>query len=118
MTATAPTADVFGQRLAERRRAAGLSQQELADRFGTSASAIGKYERGRMKPSIEAAARLAALLETSVAYLLGEIGTASLYADAAMVRRLEDIRALPEREREALLLNVDYFVKAAKVNAL
>lgn len=118
MTSISSQTDLFGQRLTERRRASGLSQQELADVFGTSPSTIGKYERGKMKPSIEAAARLAQLLDTTVAYLLGEIDTASLYEDPKMVKRLEDIRALPDKEREALLLNVDHFIKASKIAAL
>jgi len=71
-----------------------------------------------MKPSIEAAARLAQLLDTTAAYLLGDIDTASLYEDPKMVKRIEDIRALPDREPEALLLNVDYFIKASKVSSL
>ena len=118
MTATAPTADVFGQRLAERRRAAGLSQQELADRFGTSPSTIGKYERGQMKPSIEAAAGLARALETTVGYLLGEVPADGPLSDPGMMRRLNDIDALPARERETLLATVDHFIRGVKVNAL
>ena len=107
----------FGKRLAERRRAAGLSQKALAERFGTAHSTIGKYERDEMRPSIDAAKRLAAILGTTVAYLLGEPG-ADLLADTRMLTRLRDIAALPDDERRALLTTVDHFIKAAKVDAL
>ena len=118
-TAAAPPAATatFGHRLAERRREMRLSQSELARRFGTAHSTIGKYERDEMKPSIEAAKRLAALLETTVAYLLGEPG-GDVLADARMLARLRDIAALPDDERRALLTTVDHFIKAAKVSAL
>ena len=70
-----------------------------------------------MKPSIEAAKRLAALLGTTVAYLVAEPG-ADLLADAGMMRRLTDIQQLPERQRESLLMTVDHFIKASKIDAL
>lgn len=116
-TAAPPALATFGRRLAERRRAARLSQSELARRFGTAHSTIGKYERDEMKPSIEAAKRLAALLDTTVAYLLDEAG-GELLADARMLARLRDIAALPDDERHAILTTVDHFIKAAKVSAL
>jgi len=109
--------DSFGKRLTERRKAARLSQKQLAEQFGTAHSTIGKYERDEMKPSIEAAKRLAGLLDTTVAYLLAEPG-AELLADAQMMRRLNDIQQLPERQRESLLMTVDHFIKASKVARL
>ncbi|WP_245558474.1 helix-turn-helix domain-containing protein [Fulvivirga imtechensis] len=45
---------------------------ELATIFNTSHTTIGKYERDEMKPSIEAAKKLAKILDTTVGYLLGE----------------------------------------------
>ena len=93
-----------------------IAKQPAQD-FGTAHFTIGKYERDEMKPSIEAAKRLAVLLDTTVAYLLGEPG-ADLLADAQMMRRLRDIQQLPERQRESLLMTVDHFIKASKVARL
>jgi hypothetical protein len=42
------------------RRAAGLSQRELARRAGTSQPAVARYERGAATPSWETIQRLAA----------------------------------------------------------
>jgi transcriptional regulator with XRE-family HTH domain len=40
----------FGETLRERRRAAGLSQRELAERTGLDFSYISKVENGRLPP--------------------------------------------------------------------
>jgi transcriptional regulator with XRE-family HTH domain len=50
---------VGGGRLLERiRRAAGLSQEELARRAHTSRTAVSAYEHGRKSPSLDTAERL------------------------------------------------------------
>jgi len=108
----------FGNRLAECRKAKNLSQKELADIFVTSHTTIGKYERDEMIPSIDAAKKLAKILETSVGYLLGENEQSNLFKDPLMLKRFQDISVLPERDKECLLLTVDNFIKATKLNAL
>lgn len=42
--------ETFGAALRERRRAAGLSQRELAERIGLDFSYISKVENGRLPP--------------------------------------------------------------------
>jgi len=49
----------FGSRLLQARKNKGMSQEELAQMLGTKGPAIGRYERDEMKPSIEAAAKMA-----------------------------------------------------------
>jgi ribosome-binding protein aMBF1 (putative translation factor) len=48
------------------RAALGLSQQELAERMGTSHSAISRIESGRHKTSVETLQRVAEALDPSV----------------------------------------------------
>ena len=110
--------DSFGKKLAECRKAKDLSQKELAEIFNTSHTTIGKYERDEMVPSIEAAKKLAKILDTTVGYLLGEDEQANLFKDQKMLQRLQDISNLPEREKECLLITVDHFIKAAKINMI
>lgn len=105
----------FGKKLTECRKAKDLSQKELAKTFGTSHTTIGKYERDEMTPSIEAAKKLAKILDTTVGYLLGENEQANLFKDPAMLKRFQDIATLPEKERECLLTTVDHFIKASKI---
>ena len=60
----------FGTRLQALRKERGLSQEALADRLGVSRQAIGKWESGGALPSIDNLLELAAILETTVDYLL------------------------------------------------
>jgi transcriptional regulator with XRE-family HTH domain len=110
--------DTFGKRLTECRKAKDISQKELAEIFNTSHTTIGKYERDEMTPSIDAAKKLAKILDTSVGYLLGEEQQADLFKDTAMLKRFQDIATLPDKEKECLLLTVDHFIKATKFNML
>jgi len=108
----------FGKRVAECRKAKNLSQKELAEIFHTSHTTIGKYERDEMTPSIEAAKKLANILDTAVAYLLGENEDSELFKDKKMLQRLQDIMKLPEKERSSILLTLDHFIKASKINLI
>jgi hypothetical protein len=71
-----------------------------------------------MTPSIEAAKKLAKILDTTVGYLLDETEESNLFKDQKMLKRLHEIIHLPEKERECLLLNIDHFIKASKVGLL
>jgi len=108
----------FGNKLAECRKAKNLSQKELAEIFSTSHTTIGKYERDEMIPSIEAAKKLAKILDTTVGYLLGENEQANLFKDTKMLQRFQDIANLPDKERESLITTIDHFIKAAKINLM
>lgn len=110
--------DTFGKRLTECRKAKNLSQKELAEVFVTSHTTIGKYERDEMVPSIDAAKKLAKILDTSVGYLLGENDEANLFKDPKMLQRFQDISVLPDNEKTALLTTVDHFIKASKISML
>jgi len=44
----------------------GLSQKELAERMGTSQSAIARFERGNINPTLEFVSRLAKALDTKL----------------------------------------------------
>jgi hypothetical protein len=71
-----------------------------------------------MNPSIDAAIKLAKILDTSVGYLLGENDEANLFKDPAMLKRFQDISVLPEKDKECLLITVDHFIKSAKISAM
>ena len=108
----------FGKKLAECRKAKNLSQKELAKLLNTSHSVIGKYEREEMTPSIEAAVKLAKLLDTTVGYLLGENKNAELLKDPTMLKRLQDIDNLPTEDKSGILYALDNLLKAAKFKTL
>ncbi len=106
--------DTFGDRLRESRKGKGFSQNELAGILNTNHSVIGKYERDDVKPSIDVVRRLAEVLGTTVAYLIGEAGTDELFRDPAMLKRFKEINSLPERDRECVLYNLDAVLRDFK----
>ncbi len=110
--------DSFGKRLADCRKTKNLSRKDLADIFNTSYTPIGKYERNEINPSIEAAKKLAKILDTTVGYLLGETKDADLFNDPKMLQRFQDIVALPENQRKSLLFNIDHFIRSAKISMI
>lgn len=60
----------FAERLKEARRAAGLSQEELAERLSVSRQAVGKWEQSLAYPEVEKLLTLCAVLNTSMDALM------------------------------------------------
>ncbi len=62
----------MGERIKERRKAMGYTQTELGEKLGLQASAIAKYENGRVKNIKRSViVNMAKVLECSPAYLMG-----------------------------------------------
>ncbi|MEQ8346875.1 MAG: helix-turn-helix domain-containing protein [Sneathiellaceae bacterium] len=59
----------LGDRVAEARRLSGLTQAEVAQRFGISAQAVSQWEAGRAKPDVERLEELARLLGVEFLWL-------------------------------------------------
>jgi transcriptional regulator with XRE-family HTH domain len=62
---------VQAQRLRERRKALGMSQQQLAKQIGSNQAQISKYEQGDSDPTAEALAELSRALDVASDWLLG-----------------------------------------------
>ena len=58
------------RRIKELHIAKGLSQAELAKILGYNQTAIGKYERGELEPSVETMGKLCDFFECSIDYLV------------------------------------------------
>ncbi len=104
----------FGKKLRECREAKNLSQSELAKLLNTNHSIIGKYERDEVKPTIDVVKRLADELETTVGFLLGETKQVNLLKNPAMLKRLNDIDALPDEDKHCILYALDGLLRDAK----
>lgn len=99
----------FGLRLSEVRRRAGLNQDELGARIGCTGETVGRYERGESFPRIEVLLRLRKELRVSLDYLVVGMSVGTI-RDARLLRRLQDLDALPaERVNEVLRL-LDMFL--------
>lgn len=64
-----------GQRIQQARKKAGLSQKQLGEKLGLSASMIGQWENDLRNPKRETLVKIAHALEISAAYFLGYIKT-------------------------------------------
>lgn len=103
----------FGNKVAQLRKEKDLSRDELGEKIGTSGAIVGRYERGDMKPSIEIAAKIADALDVSLDFLMGL--SSDLVKDKKMVNRLEDIKKLPEKEREKIFEYIDLIIRDVKI---
>lgn len=105
----------FGSRLLQARKKKGISQEELAKHLGTKGPAIGRYERDEMKPSIDAATKMAQLLEVSLDWL---VGTTDAELDTATINRIQDIHKLPKKEKELVFEFLDSFIANKKIKSV
>jgi transcriptional regulator with XRE-family HTH domain len=56
----------FGENLRKCRKEAGLTQQQLADRIGTTHNLVSLYERDKLNPKIETAMKFADALNVEM----------------------------------------------------
>lgn len=62
----------IGKRIAENRRSAGFTQEELANRLGVTPQALSKWEKGASSPDLEMLTSLCDILGVSADYLVGK----------------------------------------------
>lgn len=98
------------------RKERGLSREGLAEKIGTSAPIVGRYERGDMMPSVEIATKIAEALAISLDFLVGK--TSTNLKDDTMIQRLEDIENLPSQDKEHILFAIDNMIRGAKLKSL
>ncbi|WKN45303.1 helix-turn-helix domain-containing protein [Tunicatimonas pelagia] len=106
--------NTFGKKIAALRKDRKMSQGDLAKLLHTSVSVIGRYERDEMKPSIEAAQKIAGFLDTTVGYLLGETEDAELFKNPSMLQRLQELNNLPEKDKDYILYALDGLLQNVK----
>ena len=101
----------FGERLIEVRKKREFSQEELATKLGTKAPAIGRYERGIAKPTIEVAGKLSKILGVSLDYL---VGNSDQEFDSNTLKRILEVQKLPEDIKEKVFYLIDVSIKDHK----
>lgn len=62
----------YGKNIQRERLAKGLTQDQLADRLGTSRRMVGKYETGKTKPSLPKLEAIAEALQIPLSRLYQE----------------------------------------------
>ncbi len=95
----------FGKKLAEARRAAGLTQQELADKAGVHISHVQRIEAGTSQPTVDVLKRLAEALQVSIDLLVfskPSAEAASRLSDVELLHQFAAIENFPDTDKQAL----------------
>lgn len=101
-------------KIRELRLSLNLTQSDLAEKLGINQSAVGKYERGELEPSISTLRLLSKIFECSIDYIVcnsDDFGVISISNDCAQlaseeVQLLHDFRSLSPDLKNMLLATV------------
>src|ERR1700693_5283774 len=96
----------FAKRVLELRKQRDWSQGDLAEKIGTSAAIVGRYERGEMTPSIDVARNIANAFGVTLDYLLADNLLPDVLRDKEMLQRWTALDALVPEERQRILFVV------------
>jgi len=106
----------FGERLTELRKAAGYTQQELADELGITRRMVIYYERESDFPPAAFLPDLAHLLGVTADELLGIKPMKKMKKpDTRLQRRMQKIEKMSAAKRRQVLQVIDTFIEAEQV---
>lgn len=106
----------FSQHLAKLRKAAGYTQQELADEIGATRRQIAYYETESAHPPANLLVELAQALNVTADELLGlEPTKATPKASSRLERRLKQIEKLGPKPRKQIIQLIDTFIEAEQL---
>jgi transcriptional regulator with XRE-family HTH domain len=99
----------LGARIADARKAQGMTQQQLGEFLGIAQQMVGSYEVGRRRVPISLLPSLARTLKLSVEALIGEEGRpASRRGPAPKIQQqLEQLHQLPKATQRAVMQVLD-----------
>lgn len=110
------TVEGFGAKLAELRKAAGYTQQELAEALGTSQRMIAYYESPQAMPPAALLPQIASVLGVSTDELLGVRPARKRVKPASRLeRRLQQIEKLDPKPRKRIVQLIDSFIEAEEI---
>ncbi len=112
-----PIAGGFGGRLAELRKAAGFTQQELADAIGVSRRMIAYYEVQSAHPPTTLLPAIARALEVTTDELLGStpVKRSARPKDSRLHRRLQQLEQLDPGAKRQVLQLLDAFIERGQL---
>ena len=105
----------FGERCTQIRKRKKISQAQIGRALKIDGDAYGRYERDEVKPSIEMATKIANALDISLDYLVGKI---DLELDNDMIKRIQSISKLPDKEKEYVFIFLDSFIDRMKLKGI
>lgn len=98
----------FGERLGIVRKRKKLSQADVGKMISINGDAYGRYERNEVKPTIEMATKIANSLNVSLDYL---VGNTDLELDTKLLKRIELVSKLSDKEKEHIYVTIDALVR-------
>ena len=75
----------MGEIIAERRKALGMTQKDLADKMNVTDKAVSKWERNLSLPDVASISTLADILELSVEELMGSCETKEITSETERI---------------------------------
>lgn len=104
----------LGQRLAEARKAAGLTQTQLAEQLGIAQQTLAHYEMGRLRIAVALLPPLVKLLGITVEELMGEqIPPAKRGPAPKLQQQIERIQQLPRTQQRFVMQMLDTVLQQA-----
>jgi len=115
----AQSEESLGRRLARLRKERGFTQKELAEKTGLIQALISDYERDKLRLNAKMVLRMATALEITTDELLQPAGPKqpARKPSRRVLRRLEQIEALPSSQQMILLKTIDTFLENAALRA-
>ena len=107
----------MGQRLARLRKERGWTQKQIAERTGLIQELVSNYETDKLRLNADMILRFAEVLDISADKLLRGSKNpvqAKKQPSIKIVRRMEQIEALPLYQQRVLLSTIDHFLAAAQ----
>jgi len=107
----------LGQRIAQARKAMGLTQTQVAEQLGISQQTLAHYEVGRLRIAVSTLVPLADMLNSSVDELVygkaaakenGKRGPAS-----KLQQQIEKVRQLPRAKQQFVMEMLDTVIQQA-----
>ncbi len=105
----------FGKRLAKLRKAAGYTQQQLADESGAARRMIAYYGPGTQHPPANMLVELAKALNVSADELLGIRPVEMMPLSSRLERRIRQIERLGPKPRQQITQLIDTLVEAEQL---
>ncbi|MFO8010200.1 MAG: helix-turn-helix transcriptional regulator [Dehalococcoidia bacterium] len=86
----------------------------MGKKVDTSGAIVGRYELGRMTPSIEVARKFAKLFGVTLDYLIGEQDMPAILKVREMLDRWQNLEELPAEDKDHIIYLVDGLIRDAK----
>jgi transcriptional regulator with XRE-family HTH domain len=104
----------MGERIAEARKALGMTQAQLADELGVAQQVVASYEVGRHRVPASFLPRLARTLAIPVEELIGEETQRSKRGPAPkLLQQVERIQRLPKVQQRFVMQMIDTALQAS-----